>query len=159
MNSTLDVRKHALQLCESKIAGSKYAQTQAEVDRMEKELIQVEEEASVLKQAHERAQAELKKLQNTQKDLKSNREKVMKEMEKGVKEASKKATAMKADVAKDRHRRDVLAEEMVGITKELETLKNSLVSAEANFSKLTIEVDAMVASAAAKKSEFEDAKA
>ena len=159
LNSTLDVRKHALQLCENKIAGSKYAQTQAEVERMEKDLIQVEEEASVLKQAHERAQAELKKLQNTHKDLKSNREKVMKEMEKGVKDASKKVTAMKADVAKDRHSRDVLVEEMAAITKELESLKQSLVTTEANFSKLTAEVDAMAANAAVKKAEFDDAKA
>merc|ERR1711871_820770 len=159
LNSTLEVRKHALQLCESKIAGSKYAQSQSEVERMEKELIQIEEEASVLKQAHERAQNELKRLQNTQKDLKSNREKVMKEMEKGVKDASKKAASMKADLVKDKHRRDVLAEEMVAITKDLDGLKNLLVTAEANVVKLTAEVDAMTTKAAEKKAEFDDAKA
>lgn len=159
LNSTLEVRKHALQLCESKMAGSKYAQSQAEVERMEKELVQIEEEASILKQAHDRSDAELKKLQTTQKDLKSNREKVMKEMEKGVKDASKKATALKGDIAKDRHRRDVLAEEMVAITKDLEALRNSLVAAEVSVAKLSADVDAMTAKADAKKAQYEDAKA
>merc|ERR1711871_243285 len=159
LNSTLEVRKHALQLCESKMAGSKYAQSQAEVERMEKELVQIEEEASILKQAHDRSDAELKKLQTTQKDLKSNREKVMKEMEKGVKDASKKATALKGDVAKDRHRRDVLAEEMVAITKDLEALRNSLVAAEVSVAKLSTDVDTMTAKADAKKAQYEDAKA
>ena len=157
--SNLELRKHALQLCEAKMAGSKYAQSQAEVDRMEKELIELEQKASSLKAAHERAQTELKKLQSTAKDMKSNREKVMKEMEKGVKEASKIAAAKKAEVAKDRHRRDVLSAELAALENEMQTLQEQLVVSEAAIQKLANEVATLSEGVSSKKVQYDEAKA
>jgi len=43
LKSTLDVRRHALEMCESKMAGSKYAQSMGDIERLEAELVKIGE--------------------------------------------------------------------------------------------------------------------
>lgn len=43
LKSTLEIRRHALEMCESKMAGSKYAQSMTEIENLEAELVKIAE--------------------------------------------------------------------------------------------------------------------
>ena len=76
MTSDLEIRRHALQMCEQKMAGTSYAQTMAEIDKLEAEMAAHDREAISLKAAHDNAKDELKKLKDAEANIKKQREKV-----------------------------------------------------------------------------------
>ena len=80
-------------------------------------------------------------MKNTEKNIKASREKVMKEMEAEVKAAAKVAAALKAELTAQKHKRDVIVEEVTQLTKELNALKEQLGICESMIEKYSKEVE------------------
>lgn len=156
--SDLELKKHALQMTEEKMADTPYAQTLEEVKSLESQLEAIEKEAVTLQASHDHANDELKRLKSAQTNAKKAREDAIKEFEDNMKKAQKAATALKTEANNLRNRRDALLAELSALKNDLATLTDQKTIAEGGFKKLSEEAGSYQMKVDKKKAEYEDAK-
>eukprot|EP00605_Chrysophyceae_sp_TOSAG23-4_P001293 GSChrysophyteH1.ASY1.ANO1.1407.1 assembled CDS len=96
LSSELDLKQHALLMCEEKMAESSYAQTQSEIKELEKDISLYDDEKKSLIQAAKKANDELKRLRTAQADMKKEREGAMKAIESEMKSAKNAVSVLQA---------------------------------------------------------------
>ncbi|CAE7500350.1 smc2, partial [Symbiodinium microadriaticum] len=144
LSEKLEMKLHELAMAEDRLSGSSYAQIAAEVAALEKDVSHFDEDvAKPLKEVHQNAQAELKKLKDTANGIKKQREQAMKNMEAATKEAQKKLTVIKSEAASVKAHRDALAAEVEGLKTELKALNEQYLICEGALKRLSAEVDAL----------------
>ena len=136
LNSSLDLKRHALLMCEEKMAESSYSQTQNEISDLEKEIALHEEEKIILIQTIKKANDELKRLQIAQADMKKERENAMKLIEMEMKSAQNSASTIKKETTKLKVKHDVLVAEIDALTKDKSTVFQQHDDIEKNMLKM-----------------------
>ncbi|KAJ1435079.1 RecF/RecN/SMC [Ochromonadaceae sp. CCMP2298] len=154
----LEMKTHALTICNEKMADSSYQQSLNQVAELQVQLGEIEKETQGAKDMHKRAKEELAKLQGVASSSKKNREKVLKDMEKGVKDAQKAANAVKAELLKLKNKRDVVLAEIKACRAELNTIGEQRQICEAAGVRLAREVETLVTQVGKIRAAFDDAK-
>ena len=86
---------------------------------------------------------DLRKLKETEGNVKKNRERAIKEMEAELKKGSKSLNSIKSEVSQCNDRKDKLSEEIESLKSELKALQVQKKSTEAAVVKLNKEVEVM----------------
>ena len=97
LKSNLEIQKQTLLMLESKMNESSYGRTATEIESLEAQIQQINTESIACQEAHDAAKIELSKLQDTESNFKSKREKAIKDMESLMKSTQKQASAMKTE--------------------------------------------------------------
>lgn len=143
LSEELDLKKHALKICEDKMGSTSYAQAAERVKTLETEMAQYTKETDALEEKYKKSQEELKKLKNSEKNVQKQREAAMKDVEKQIKESQKVANKLKSELAAARHARDLVVGELENAKKELATLTEQVGVTQKSVQKLTEEVEIM----------------
>ena len=130
LKNQLELKRHELQMCDELIAESSYAQSMGEIAALEEELSRSEGEKKELKAAHDRAVAELKKLKDTEKNVKNEREKVMKSIESEMKSCQKRASELLKALGQLKGKRNALESDMEACSRETQTFAEQQALAE-----------------------------
>ena len=130
LTNELDLKKHALNMCEEKLAESTYAQTMNEIAGLEKEIRVCAEEKETLAETIKKANAELVRLKTVAADMKKEREQAMKTIESEMKNSQNHASNLKKEVVKQRAKRDTLLAEIEILSKDSSSLGEQQKSAE-----------------------------
>ena len=156
--SDLDLKRHALQMAEEKMADTPYAQTLEEIKLLESQLEAIDKEAVAYQASHDNANVELKRLKSTQTNAKKAREDAIKDFEENMKKAQKAAAALKTEANNLRNRRDALLAELSALKNDLLALKDQKSIAEGGVKKMVDEASGFDMKLDQKKAEYEDAK-
>lgn len=158
IRTSIELKQHAVRICEEKMADSDYSQTMKEIAEIESEMTQMEAEISTAKDLQKRAKEELTKLKSAQLDSKKRREDAMKDMEKNVKASQKHASNVRAELLKLKGRRDALSTELKACTSELKAIGEQRAISEAAVTRLTTEIESESQQLETLRNEYELAK-
>jgi len=103
----------------------------------------IQQEIKSAKELHAKAKEELTKLKSAETNNKKRREAVMKEMEKGVKDAQKVSNALRAELVTFKNKRDAVQAELKACNAELITVKEQRQISESAVARLTEELEAL----------------
>lgn len=123
-SETLELKQHALSMVNDKISQSSFAQIQGEMEACKMELTKCEEEKQSLKEAYDKAQAELERLETMSSNLKKEREAAMKRVESEMKAAQKAANDAKKVYATAKGKKDALLQEISILEKDGASLRD-----------------------------------
>jgi len=137
----LDALRHALKVCQERLADSSYSQTVGRLTELEAQLHSIDDEMGVAKEQQAKAKDELSKLKGADKDNKKRREAAMKDMERGVKDSQRQASSLRSELLLLRNQRDKLVAEVKAYTADLVSLKEQQCTSEQAIARLTIELD------------------
>lgn len=159
LSEKLEIKMHELAMAEERLSGSSFAQMGAEVAALENDIQRFDEDvANPLKEAQKHAQAELKKLKETETGIKKQREQAMKSMEASTKEAQKRVASIKSEAADVKSRRDTLAAEVESLKTELKALNDQFAICQGTLERLTQEVDGLEQEVTRLREEYEGSK-
>lgn len=156
--SDLELKKHALQMAEDKMADTPYAQTLEEIKSLESQLEAIDTETVTLQASHDNANVELKRLKSAQTNAKKAREDAIKDFEDNMKKAQKAAASLKTEANNLRNRRDALLAELTALKNDLIALTHQKTVAEGGLKKMNDEASSFDMKLDQKKAEYEDAK-
>lgn len=97
MTSELEIQRQTLVMNESRMSESSYGRTATEIESLETQIEQIEKEAGQQQEQCTHAKKELSKLQDTESNFKSQREKAIKDMEALMKATQKQASSIKTE--------------------------------------------------------------
>lgn len=154
----LELKQHALSLVSEKIAQSSFAQTQSEIEARKAELVACEQEKRTLKEALDKAKAELKRLETMSSNLKKEREAAMKRVESEMKGAQKAANEAKRVYTAVRGKKDALLQEISLLEKDGDALKEQAEAAAAALQQAIRDGQSLAGQAEAAQTAHESAK-
>lgn len=154
----LELKRHALSMCESKMSESTYTQVMNEITAAETELAAIESDVDALKKSHENAKEELKKLQNVEKNAKKARETAMKDSENVMRAAQKISSTVKTELNTMRNKRDAINSEISALNRDFQTIKEQFSICEKTITRMEAEFEALNAQLTAIRVVCDEAK-
>mmetsp|Transcript_14152 Transcript_14152/g.13681 ORF Transcript_14152/g.13681 Transcript_14152/m.13681 type:complete len:1212 (-) Transcript_14152:154-3789(-) len=154
----IENKRYALTICQEKLAESHYMRITVEVENLENQLLVLEEDSKSLKDIDVKASDELKRLKDTEKYVKKQRETAMKELEVAVKKSQKGASLIREELVKCVNKRDGLFAEVAGLKKDMISQKEQLVICTSGLERYEQEVKDFILQLDNVKLKYEEAK-